>query len=127
MQHYRKLETKRYADAFLSFKLLAMALCLRLPTSLSREAQAQWRLKREVVQLKQEMNATSSQDEFAKWAKLRRKHDKTMEEYEVKSALNLFLILLFLSTSWEKIGASPTPSKSNKDTNISCHAFEDKP
>ncbi|GAT25476.1 CHD5 domain protein [Aspergillus luchuensis] len=28
------------------------------------------------------MNNTSSQDEFAKWAKLRRKHDKTMEEYE---------------------------------------------
>lgn len=31
------------------------------------------------------MNNTSSQDEFAKWAKLRRKHDKTMEEYEAIS------------------------------------------
>lgn len=31
------------------------------------------------------MNGTSSQDEFAKWAKLRRKHDKTLEEYEAMS------------------------------------------
>ncbi|EFE31483.1 retrograde vesicle-mediated transport protein Get1, putative [Trichophyton benhamiae CBS 112371] len=31
------------------------------------------------------MGATSSQDEFAKWAKLRRRHDKAMEEYDVKS------------------------------------------
>ena len=31
------------------------------------------------------MNATSSQDEFAKWAKLRRRHDKAMEEYEAMS------------------------------------------
>jgi ferric-dicitrate binding protein FerR (iron transport regulator) len=43
-------------------------------------------MKREVVQLKREMNATSSQDEFAKWAKLRRKHDKALEQYEEKSA-----------------------------------------
>lgn len=43
------------------------------------------KLKREVVLLKREMNATSSQDEFAKWAKLRRRHDKTLEEYEAKS------------------------------------------
>jgi hypothetical protein len=32
------------------------------------------------------MNNTSSQDEFAKWAKLRRKHDKAMDEYETMSA-----------------------------------------
>ena len=36
--------------------------------------------------MKREMNATSSQDEFAKWAKLRRRHDKTLEEYDAKSA-----------------------------------------
>jgi CHD5-like protein. len=35
--------------------------------------------------LKREMNSTSSQDEFAKWAKLRRRHDKAMEEYESMS------------------------------------------
>lgn len=32
------------------------------------------------------MNSTSSQDEFAKWAKLRRRHDKTLEEFEALSA-----------------------------------------
>jgi len=58
---------------------------LRLPTSLSRESREQQRFKREVVQLKREMNATSSQDEFAKWAKLRRKHDKALEQYEAKN------------------------------------------
>jgi hypothetical protein len=31
------------------------------------------------------MNATSSQDEFAKWAKLRRKHDKLLEQLETSS------------------------------------------
>jgi hypothetical protein len=30
------------------------------------------------------MDATSSQDEFAKWAKLRRQHDKVLAEYEEK-------------------------------------------
>jgi ferric-dicitrate binding protein FerR (iron transport regulator) len=48
-------------------------------------------MKREVVQLKREMNATSSQDEFAKWAKLRRKHDKALEQYEEKSACERLL------------------------------------
>lgn len=42
-------------------------------------------MKREVLQLKREMNNTSSQDEFAKWAKLRRRHDKSLEEYETMS------------------------------------------
>ena len=42
-------------------------------------------MKREVLKLKREMNNTSSQDEFAKWAKLRRRHDKSMEEYEAMS------------------------------------------
>jgi hypothetical protein len=42
-------------------------------------------MKREVVQLKLEMNSTSSQDEFAKWAKLRRRHDKSLEECEAMS------------------------------------------
>ncbi|GFF37722.1 protein get1 [Aspergillus udagawae] len=61
---------------------LLWILYLKLPTSTSKNAREQSRLKREVVQLKREMNNTSSQDEFAKWAKLRRKHDKAMDEYE---------------------------------------------
>ncbi|BDD61179.1 GET complex subunit get1 [Monascus purpureus] len=61
---------------------LLWILYLKFPTSISANAREQNRLKREVLQLKREMNNTSSQDEFAKWAKLRRRHDKTMEEYE---------------------------------------------
>ncbi|KAJ5570420.1 CHD5-like protein [Penicillium hispanicum] len=61
---------------------LLWLLYLKLPTSTSRNAREQQRMKREVLQLKREMNNTSSQDEFAKWAKLRRRHDKSMEEYE---------------------------------------------
>lgn len=38
-----------------------------------------------MIRLKREMNATSSQDEFAKWAKLRRSHDKVLAQYDEKS------------------------------------------
>ncbi|KAJ5081467.1 hypothetical protein NUU61_009731 [Penicillium alfredii] len=72
-------------------------LFLKLPTSTSRQAREQQRLKREVLQLKREMNNTSSQDEFAKWAKLRRRHDKTMEEYE---AMNKTLTSQKASFDW---------------------------
>jgi ferric-dicitrate binding protein FerR (iron transport regulator) len=46
---------------------------------------------REVVRLKREMNATSSQDEFAKWAKLRRQHDKALAQYEETSTFHSLL------------------------------------
>ncbi|KAL1977987.1 hypothetical protein VTN31DRAFT_846 [Thermomyces dupontii] len=61
---------------------LLWILYLRLPTSLSKDARKHRELKREVIRLRTEMNSTSSQDEFAKWAKLRRRHDKTLEEFE---------------------------------------------
>ncbi|CAI7644122.1 unnamed protein product [Penicillium bialowiezense] len=61
---------------------LLWLLYLRLPTSSSRTARKQQQLKRAVLEQKREMNNTSSQDEFAKWAKARRRHDKTLEEYE---------------------------------------------
>ncbi|EEP80774.1 conserved hypothetical protein [Uncinocarpus reesii 1704] len=64
---------------------LLWLLYLKLPNNTSRTAVEQRRLKGEVVQLKREMKSTSSQDEFAKWAKLRRRHDKAMEEYEAKN------------------------------------------
>ncbi|KAJ5665658.1 Protein g.t1.c1 [Penicillium maclennaniae] len=62
-------------------------LYLKLPTSTSRNAREQQEKKREAMQLKREMNNTSSQDEFAKWAKLRRRHDKAMEEHESMNKL----------------------------------------
>jgi hypothetical protein len=42
-------------------------------------------LKKEYLSCRRELNATSSQDEFAKWAKLRRTHDKLLERLEKKS------------------------------------------
>ncbi|KKK13628.1 hypothetical protein P175DRAFT_0504376 [Aspergillus ochraceoroseus IBT 24754] len=61
---------------------LLWVLFLKIPTSMSQTARDQNKMKREAVQLKREMNNTSSQDEFAKWAKLRRRHDKAMSDYE---------------------------------------------
>ena len=58
---------------------------LKLPIAPSRQAREQNRLRREVLELKRDMNNTSSQDEFAKWAKLRRRHDKSLEEFEAAS------------------------------------------
>ncbi|KAI9250616.1 WRB/Get1 family [Sporodiniella umbellata] len=42
----------------------------------------QSKLKTEVLKTKAELNSTSSQDEFAKWAKLRRKLDKGVADLE---------------------------------------------
>ncbi|KAL8655911.1 MAG: hypothetical protein Q9226_002854 [Calogaya cf. arnoldii] len=39
-------------------------------------------LRADVARLRKEMNSTSSQDEFAKWAKLRRGHDKAVAKYD---------------------------------------------
>ncbi|CAG8379777.1 unnamed protein product [Penicillium salamii] len=76
---------------------LLWLLYLRLPTPTSRTACKQQQLKRAVLEQKREMNNTSSQDEFAKWAKARRRHDKTMEEYE---ALNKDLTSQKSSFDW---------------------------
>ena len=54
----------------------------KIPSSHSKAMRSQIELKREVVRLKREMNSTSSQDEFAKWAKLRRQHDKALAQYD---------------------------------------------
>lgn len=68
-------------------QLQLWTLYTKLPTRTSRAAADQSRLRRDVVRLKRELNGTSSQDEFAKWAKLRRQHDKALGEYEAKSSL----------------------------------------
>ena len=59
-------------------------LFTKLPTPQSREAAELAVLGRDVTRLKREMTATSAQDEFAKWAKLRRQHDKAKEKYDAK-------------------------------------------
>ncbi|KAB5585868.1 CHD5-like protein-domain-containing protein [Coniochaeta sp. 2T2.1] len=55
-----------------------------LPTQLSREYAQQRKLQAEYLAVRKELNGTSSQDQFAKWAKLRRKHDTLLEELEKK-------------------------------------------
>ena len=72
----------------------------RLPTPTSKAAADQRRLQKDFLRLRKELNATSSQDEFAKWAKLRRQHDKVLEQLEKTSndvptwhSLELLLIL----------------------------------
>jgi hypothetical protein len=39
-------------------------------------------VQKQVVDLKRQINATSSQDQFAKWAKLTRQHDAQLAKYE---------------------------------------------
>lgn len=59
---------------------------IRLPFGTSQNIQEQGRLRRDVVRLKREMAAISAQDDFARWAKLRRQHDKALAEYDQKAA-----------------------------------------
>lgn len=61
------------------------ALYSRFLVAKSASSAEQKALKAEFLRLRQEMNATSSQDEFAKWAKLRRQHDKVLEKLEKTS------------------------------------------
>lgn len=56
----------------------------RTPFGTSKDFQDQVRLRRDVVRMKRELGAISAQDDFARWAKLRRQHDKAMEEHDKK-------------------------------------------
>jgi hypothetical protein len=60
-------------------------LYLALPTPLAGQFADQRKKQTEYLAVRHELNATSSQDEFAKWAKLRRQHDKLLDELEKKS------------------------------------------
>ncbi|KAF2231251.1 protein get1 [Viridothelium virens] len=57
----------------------------RLPVATSQAAKNQIRLRQEVVRLNKEISGVSAQDEFSKWAKLRRQLDKAKAEHD-KSA-----------------------------------------
>lgn len=54
----------------------------RLPTPTSKAFKEQKKLQRDYLAVRRQLNSTSSQDEFAKWAKLRRTHDKLLEQLE---------------------------------------------
>ncbi|KAI0194851.1 CHD5-like protein-domain-containing protein [Xylaria flabelliformis] len=57
-------------------------LYLTLPTEVSKQAAEKNKLQKEYLAIRRDLNATSSQDQFAKWAKLRRSHDKQLEQLE---------------------------------------------
>lgn len=61
-----------------------------LPVSTSKAAADQRKLQAEYLKVRRDLNATSSQDEFAKWAKLRRQHDKLLEQLEATSMCNIY-------------------------------------
>ncbi|KAL1586760.1 Protein GET1 [Cladosporium halotolerans] len=67
---------------------LLWLLYTKLPTPQAKQAAAGVQLRKEVVKLNREMTNTSAQDDFSKWAKLRRQHDKKKAEYE-KNAQSL--------------------------------------
>ncbi len=58
---------------------------LALPTKTSRDLAEKKKLQAEFLKVRHELNATSSQDQFAKWAKLRRQHDKLLDRLERSS------------------------------------------
>lgn len=56
-----------------------------LPVSTSKAAGEQRKIQAEYLKVRRELNATSSQDEFARWAKLRRQHDKLLDQLDAAS------------------------------------------
>ena len=57
----------------------------KLPySSTSADVRLQTKRRKELVGLKQELNATSAQDQFAKWARLDRQFSRMQAEYDTK-------------------------------------------
>ncbi|KAF5684704.1 GET1 [Fusarium circinatum] len=59
-----------------------------LPISTAKAAGEQRKLQADYLKVRRDLNSTSSQDEFAKWAKLRRQHDKLLEQLEKTKKTN---------------------------------------
>ncbi|KAF4441959.1 GET1 [Fusarium acutatum] len=59
-----------------------------LPVSTAKAAGEQRKLQADYLKVRRDLNSTSSQDEFAKWAKLRRQHDKLLELLEKTKKTN---------------------------------------
>ncbi|KAF4999817.1 hypothetical protein FGRMN_2197 [Fusarium graminum] len=53
-----------------------------LPIATAKAASEQRKIQTDYLKVRRDLNATSSQDEFAKWAKLRRQHDKLLDQLE---------------------------------------------
>lgn len=61
-------------------------LYISTPLGTSKQIREQRTLQQSYLKVRRDLAATSSQDEFAKWAKLRRQHDKMLEELEKKKS-----------------------------------------
>ncbi|KAK3946385.1 CHD5-like protein-domain-containing protein [Diplogelasinospora grovesii] len=61
-------------------------LVISFPSALARDFADHRKKQKEYLAVLHEMKAISCQDEFAKWAKLRRQHDKLLEELEKKKS-----------------------------------------
>lgn len=57
-----------------------------IPSPISKTAASHAQLRRSVLELRRELSVTSSQDQFAKWAKVRRTLDKKVLELESLSS-----------------------------------------
>ncbi|OBT94105.1 GET complex subunit get1 [Pseudogymnoascus verrucosus] len=57
-----------------------------LPTPTSKAFKEQKKLQAEYLAIRKELNSVSAQDQFAKWAKLSRTHDKKLETLEKRKA-----------------------------------------
>ncbi|CEP19493.1 hypothetical protein [Parasitella parasitica] len=68
---------------FLGYSCIT-SLTYHLYVKITKDARVvkQQKMKRDAFKLKTELSKTSSQDEFAKWAKLRRKLDKSVADLE---------------------------------------------
>ena len=84
----------------------AYALYLRLTRSATFAQQQA--LKSEILATKSELLKTSAQDQFAKWAKLRRSVDKGLADLEKLSECPLFAFLLLPSFPYLRYHDSQT-------------------
>lgn len=97
----RQISTSRICESFLSFIFLCFRQCCSELTRALRSEQAfqihqrlfnskviteQKSLQKDILETKSQLLKTSAQDEFAKWAKLRRKIDKGLVDLEKLSA-----------------------------------------
>jgi tail-anchored protein insertion receptor len=80
------------------------------------------KVQKEYLKVRRELNATSSQDEFAKWAKLRRQHDKLLEQLEKMSAYHTQACCRHHGTeadSYRLLESSQEATKSRFDSTLS--------
>ncbi len=96
----------------------------KFPTSTSKSAGEEIKLRREIVRLKRELHRVSAQDEFSKWAKLRRQHDKAVADYDKLSMCDIIVSLPIDSCEARLTDDQGSSLKSSKSSfNMQLNAF----